>query len=319
MNSVTGCSTCSRVFISRKYGAVAVPVHDELDRAGGVVTDRAAELQRGVEKLCAHAVGKVGRRGLFQELLVVALDRAVALEQVHEVAGAVAGELHFEMARIEDEFLEQDRAVAEGGFGFRFGSSKRGLEILGVVDAAHAAAAAAGGGLDQHGKADPARLAHELGFALVVAVIAGHGRHAGRLRDPLRFDLRAHLLDRSCGGADEDETGGFAALHEVGVLRQEAVAGMDRVRAGLAGGGEDGVDVEIAGACRRRADPDRLVGGLHMRRLCVGVGIDGDGADAEPRAGSHDAERDLAAIGDQDRTDGAGAEEKRHGQRSYIR
>ena len=94
-------------------------VHDELDRAGGIVADGAAKLQRGVEESCADPVGKVGGGRLFQELLVVALDRAVALEQMHEVAGAIAGELHFEMARVEDEFLEQDRVVAEGGFRFR--------------------------------------------------------------------------------------------------------------------------------------------------------------------------------------------------------
>ena len=94
---------------------------------------------------------------------------------------------------------------------------------------------------------------------------------------------------------------------------------MDRVGAGLFGGGEDGVDVEIAGARRRRADADRLVGGLDVRRLRVGIGIDGDGADAEPRAGPHDANRDLAAIGDQDRADGAGTERSDTVQTSYIR
>ena len=231
---------------------------------------------------------------------------------MHEVAGAVAGELHFEMARVEDELLEQHRAVAEGGLRLRFGRRKRRLEFLCVVHPAHAAAAAAGGGLDQHRKADFSRLARERGFALVVAVIAGHGRNARCFRDPLRFDLRAHLLDRFCRRANENQACGFASLHEIGVLRQEAIAGMDRVCTRLLCGCKYGIDVEIAGAGRRRPDPDRLVRGLHMQRVCVGIGIDGDGADAEPRTGAHHAERDLAAIGDQDGADRTGTEEKRH-------
>ena len=71
--------------------------------------------------------------------------------------------------------------------------------------------------------------------------------------------------------------------HERGVLRQEAVAGMDRVRAGSLRGCDDRVHVEIARARRRRADADRLVGGPDVQRVGVGVGIDRDGADAEPR------------------------------------
>ena len=201
------------MFISRKYGASLSRLHDELDRAGGVVTDRAAELQRGVEQLRAHAVGKVGRRGLLEELLVVALDRAVAFEQVHEVAGAVAGELHFEMARIEDEFLEQDRAVAEGGLSFRFAQqSSAASKSLASSTRRMPRPPPPAEALISTGKPIRPASRMQLGFALVVAVIAGHGRHAGRLRDPLGFDLRAHLLDRSCGGADEDEPGGFAAL-----------------------------------------------------------------------------------------------------------
>jgi hypothetical protein len=43
-----------------------------------------------------------------------------------------------------------------------------------------------------------------------------------------------------------------------------------------------------------------------MKRTGVGVGVDGDGPYSQPRAGSHDAQRDFAAIGDQDRANGTG-------------
>ena len=72
---------------------------------------------------------------------------------------------------------------------------------------------------------------------------------------------------------------------EGGVLRQEAVAGMDRLGAGLLGGGDDLVDVEIGLGGRRRADRNGLVRHIHMQRVAVGLGIDRDGLDAEPPRG----------------------------------
>jgi hypothetical protein len=55
-----------------------------------------------------------------------------------------------------------------------------------------------------------------------------------------------------------------ARLGERGVLRQEAVAGVDRLRARLHGGGDDGVDVEVAARRLRRAEPDGDVGLAHV-------------------------------------------------------
>jgi hypothetical protein len=87
---------------------------------------------------------------------------------------------------------------------------------------------------------------------------------------------------------------------EAGVLRQEAVAGMDRVRAGDLAGRDDLGDVQIAVARRRRADADALVGELHMHGVGVGGGMHRDGRDAQLLAGAQHAQRDLAAVGDED-------------------
>src|SRR6185437_16853520 len=86
---------------------------------------------------------------------------------------------------------------------------------------------------------------------------------------------------------------------EMLILRKKAVAGMHRVGAARFCGFDDGLDIEI-GFCRQRlADPHRLIGFAHMQRVAVSVGIDRDHAIAEPARGAHDAQRDLAAIGDQ--------------------
>ena len=87
---------------------------------------------------------------------------------------------------------------------------------------------------------------------------------------------------------------------EARVLRQKAVAGMHRIGAGDLAGGEQRRDVEIAVARRRRADADAFVGEPHMHRVGVGGGMHRDGRDAELLAGAQHAQRDLAAVGDQD-------------------
>ena len=86
-----------------------------------------------------------------------------------------------------------------------------------------------------------------------------------------------------------------------GVLRQEAVARMDAVAAAVLGRGDDGVDVEIA-AHRVAADTDRCA--LPASLVCsdsesAGVKTATE-VDAERRGRPGDADRDLAAIGDQD-------------------
>ena len=50
----------------------------------------------------------------------------------------------------------------------------------------------------------------------------------------------------------------------------------------------------------RRADADRFIGEADMQAVAVGFGIHGDGTDAEIAAGADDAQRDLAAIGNQE-------------------
>ena len=65
------------------------------------------------------ALRRVEGRGmrLLPDLLVAALQRAVALAQMHGAALAVAQHLDLDMARLLEIFLDIDIAVAEGGLG----------------------------------------------------------------------------------------------------------------------------------------------------------------------------------------------------------
>src|SRR5262249_10397765 len=83
------------------------------------------------------------------------------------------------------------------------------------------------------------------------------------------------------------------------ILREEAVAGVNGVRARLPGGPDDALDGEIALAGRRRTDVERVIGGPHVRRPRIRVRVHGDRVDPELPAGPDDPQRDLATIGDQ--------------------
>ena len=58
--------------------------------------------------------------------------------------------------------------------------------------------------------------------------------------------------------------------------------------------------VQVAVGAARRTDADVLVGEPDVQRVLVRLGIDGDRLDAQLAAGMDDAQRDLAAVGDQD-------------------
>ena len=91
-----------------------------------------------------------------------------------------------------------------------------------------------------------------------------------------------------------------ADLGEVVVLREEAVAGMDRLTSAISAAEMMRGDVEVALGRRRVADADRLVGELQVRGVAVGGGVDDDRLDAHLAAGADDAQGDLTAVGDQD-------------------
>ena len=100
-------------------------------------------------------------------------------------------------------------------------------------------------------------------------------------------------------GADPDDVVAFDDLGELRVLGEEAVAGVDGVGVDDLGRRDDVGDVEVGFGRRRRADADGLVGEADVHRVGVGGRMDRDGLDAHLVAGAVDAERDLAAVGDQ--------------------
>ena len=126
----------------------AVGAEQELARAGADVVDRARRRDRRRAHLRAQLGRHHRRRRLLDHLLVAALDRAVALAEVDEVAVRVAEHLDLDVARPLDRLLEVDRAVAERRRRLAARAVERGGELGLARDQAHALAAAAGRRLD---------------------------------------------------------------------------------------------------------------------------------------------------------------------------
>ena len=101
--------------------------------------------------------------------------------------------------------------------------------------------------------------------------------------------------------ADELDLAVAADLGEVGVLRQEAVAGMDGLDVGDLGGADDARDVQVAlggrrpGRCRWPRRPASRYGAPRSASLKTATDLD-----AQVAAGADDPQGDLAAIGYQD-------------------
>ena len=231
---------------------------------------------------------------------MAALQGAVAVAEVDGVALAVGKHLDFHVARVGQELLQVDHRVAERRAGLGAGQLGR-LDQLGlVVDHAHAAPTAAAGGLDDHRVAD---LAGDRQGGLFIfrqrAVGARHGGDAGALHGVLGRDLVAHQADHLGGRADEGEAGAFDLLGEVGVLGEEAVAGVDRGGAGDLGRGDDRRDLQVRLGGRGRTDAHRFVGERQVHQLAVGGGVYRHRLDPQLLACAKDAQGDFAAVGDQ--------------------
>ena len=206
----------------------------------------------------------------FPDFLVAPLQRAITLAQMHRPATAVAQHLDFDVTRFLQVFLDIDIAIAEGRLGFGLGGAHGDLEIVLALRHLHAAATAAGGGLDDDGIADIGCRLARLGEIGDAAFRARHHRNTKLPGGQLGRDLVAHDADMFGTRADELDAMFGENVGKAGILREEAVAWVDGFSAGDLAGGDNGGNVEIAVAGRRRADTHALIRQAHMH--CIGIG-----------------------------------------------
>ena len=277
---------------------VARLVVDELHRSGRAIRDRATELDGGVEQRRARR-GRQPRRGrLLDDLLVAPLRRAVAFAERHDVSATVAEDLHLDVTRVRDEAFEEHAGIVEEARAETSYRLEGGDEFAFVVAAPESDPAAAGRTLERQ------RIADDDGrFERIVEALQQRRAPRERYADPLG-DLAGRVLEAVtthlfAGRSDEHEAGRVARVREVRVLRQESVAGNDRLGAGVLRGLEDSRDIEIAGGRRRRPDRDRLVGRAHVPAVAIGIGVHGDARHLHLLEGPCDPDGDLSTIRDQ--------------------
>ena len=86
---------------------------DEFHGAGAVIADCFGERDRLLSHFLSCRLIEQRRWRFLDDFLVAALDRAFALPKMDHVAMLVAEYLDFDMARVDDEFLDEHAVVAE--------------------------------------------------------------------------------------------------------------------------------------------------------------------------------------------------------------
>ena len=231
-------------------------IGDELDGACADITRGQRRLGRGLRHGGARLLGQSGRRAFLDHLLMPALRRAVALVEVDASPMRVGEHLQLDVAGRGDVFLDQHPSVAERSLRLAHGALERSVELDMRVDAAHSAPAPARDRLDEHRIADLIGLLAQEFRVLVVAMIAGHDRHAGPLHQRLGRAFQAHRPHRLGRRPDEDDASLCAGFGEIGVLRQESIARMQTFGADCLRQRDNGGLIEIA--VRALADLDAL-------------------------------------------------------------
>src|SRR5205085_8095386 len=168
------------------------------------------------------------RRNL-NDFLVPPLYGAIALVKMQKVAVMIAKNLHFEVSRARQKFLQEHRPVAESGARFALRFFEQRLELCGILNDSHTPTAAAHGGLQNDRVADFSR--NLLRFCRGVDGLfrsRQHG-HSCRTRQPSSGGLVPEQLKQARRRADERDTGFLATARKRRIFGEKTITGMDRV------------------------------------------------------------------------------------------
>ncbi len=129
---------------------------------------------------------------------------------------------------------------------------------------------------------------------------AGQNRHFCLIGNGPSGRFVAQFVEQFSPRADQFDAGFVAGPPQRRIFRQEAVAGVNAIDFVQLGRGDDAGDIEISpNRLSDLADLIRFVGLEPMQREAILVGIDGDRSDSQFVGGTEDANRNFAAIGNQ--------------------
>jgi hypothetical protein len=279
-------------------------VHQEFDGAQALVLQVQAEGDRRRTDADPQRLAEPRCRRFLDELLIPSLHRAVPVAEVDHVL-PVAQQLYLDVPRGGDVPLQVHPRIGEGRLRLGAGHRDRLGEPAGIADHPQPPPAAASRRLDQHRIPDPlcqpgrVRGVGQPSRIRRADQPARQHRESRRHRVIPRRELVPGRLEHVRARPDEHDARRLARPRKPRVLRQEAVAGVDRIRSGCVRGRDDRLHIEITLGRAHGPDPDCVVGQPGRYRVRVGVRDRQHGLDAEPLAGAQHADGDLAAIGDQ--------------------
>ena len=238
-----------------------------------------------------------GRGRHFEELLVVALHRAVALVEGENVPPVVGDDLDLNVVNVSEVLFNKEPRVPERGLRHGGGFFKGVLELVLGRDEEDSASAAALG-LEHDRKADLAREAAR--FRNVDRFVGSrHDRNPETARHAPRLDLVAEEMHGFGRGADEGDARFPAEFGEGVVFAGEPPARVNGDGAAFACKTDDFREIEIgAGVC---AEKDEFLcgGGCRLRLVDVGRGDGRDGIESFAY-GAGDSSRRNAAVCNKD-------------------
>ncbi len=207
-HSVLDLKTCVHLEKIKLRGVVVV---DELDRPRRAVGDRRSEtdgrLLQGLQGVRCDA----GRRRLFDHLLVAPLGGAVAHAERMDRGASVAEDLHFEVARVLDEFFQKYPALPEVAPAESLHPAKGVFQLVRAVADLHTDAPAARRALEHDRVADGRRRLERSRLVLEQRT-ALQQRHAVFFGDAPGLMLQAefgHLRRRRPDKGDPRSLAGF--------------------------------------------------------------------------------------------------------------
>ena len=277
---------------------LAVRVVEKLDRTCAPVGNARQQRPRILVHAPAYGFRQVRRRALLDDLLVPALQRAVPVAEDGDAAHAIAERLYLDVARRRHAALHEQAGIAERAARLALHRREARLEFRCMLAALHADAAPARRALEHDRVADGLRFAQRVVESGEHAA-AGQQRHARGLGETPRLVLQSEARQVFGPRADERDAAVLEGPREGGVLAQEAVARVHRVRLGALHDVEQLRDVEIRVGDAAVTERVRLAGHLGVQRAAVRMGVDRRAPDAHGVQRAADAHRDLAAVGDE--------------------
>ncbi len=248
------------------FEGVIVPlvIEEKLHRPSRDVTDLPHRPGNHVSDFLPLPSSQVGARRFFDELLVMALYRALPLAQVYGIVLGIDEKLKFDVPPSQDELFRIDPVVTEallrhgpcpfaGIFYFLLGQNLP-----------HPLAASSRCGFYNDGVAD---FLPEILHILCGSHIFDGGYHGNpRCHEGTPgLDLVSQHAHNRGGGADKDQAGLLTCFHEIRVFRQETVSGEDRLAARVLCGPYNGIDIKVTHVRRGRAEANTLIGQPHVK------------------------------------------------------